>query len=315
MIGRWFASPACALLIGALAAPACGAKKPQGPDVATASTDATPPPGAAPPSAQAEPGPAAPPGTEQTAVASTAGAAPTADESAVDVTEICQTWCGRISQQCSESKGKKCSAFCPNYQDMAARCPSQAKAALNCAASAKDLICAGVSPESCTKAFQSLTACNEGTATVQAQTQTETQTQLPPGWERFTDKAAGFSALFPKGAKLTEAEGKRIWTAEVDGVEYFAAKLPPTPQMPTDKQLLFMVLDFMGCQKDYKLHGRIEKAGHVTVRFDSKCKDGSVWHGIWRVDQRGSYPLAFKALPGKNGVTDDFFYSFQYLSP
>jgi hypothetical protein len=223
--------------------------------------------------------------------------------------DVCGQMCDRMKAICSESAVKSCGLNCKKqYQKPPPGCDDDARAALECARDAKDLQCAAIAPMSCNPAFLRYAACTRGEK-LEAKPQ---ESKTPAGWERFSAKSAGFTALMPRGVtEKTEAGDPTFSVA--DGSVTYAVRVKKAPeQKATQKTLVKVALDMLGvqCSKNLRLHGLIESGQNVTIRFDSECKDGTAWKGQFVVTGGKLYVLALTGPKGFKGEHDAFFSNF-----
>jgi hypothetical protein len=296
---RWRAAAGCvfALQLGACAASAPKPSEPGSPP------ESAPVEGASPASDPSDPSaPAAPSEPATDSGASAAPAVPTP-------LEACGQMCDRMAQRCSESAVKSCRLNCKKqYQSPPAGCDDHAREALECARDASDLQCAAIAPMSCNPAFLRYAACIKG-----EKIETKPQTAATPaGWERFSAKSAGFSALMPRGVTEKTEAGEPAFAVE-DGSVTYSVRIKKAPaEKPTQKVLVKVALDMLGvqCSKNLRLHGMIEHGSTVTIRFDSDCKDGKTYKGQFVVTGGKLFVLQLAGPKGFKADHEAFFAGF-----
>jgi hypothetical protein len=239
-------------------------------------------------------------------------AEPSSQSAKVDrVSEECAALCENAATQCSRRSARKCRANCDRYLSLAESCESQVLGAIRCQASTPNLVCSNVVGE-CAQQFRALNACETGQT--QALTDTASSVSPPEGWQRVQDTQEGFAVHMPAGAKLGNLNGHRTWSVESGGVTYLAAVLPAI-QAVSEKDLTAVTIRYLGldCQAGIRLHGRFEKDGAVSERFDSSCRNGDEWHGMLRASGKNLVITAERVSKGKQATGDSFYYSFEYL--
>lgn len=226
---------------------------------------------------------------------------------------ICQAKCDELVVKCSKVSVENCRLNCGKFDPPPAGCSEPVRAALECARDAKDLTCANVAPESCSAKFREITACSSGTA---LQKPSEGPAPLPEGWERVTDAANGFSVALPRGSSEKKpGDSVRAVTA-ADGTTYTVSVLPVPTEKPSEKSLLRLMMKIQGrCSDKLKLDGFIEKAGRASIHFMSHCPDKTDWNGMLYIGTKHLVMLSAQAPSGKVGLTEPFFYEFEYTEP
>jgi hypothetical protein len=185
------------------------------------------------------------------------------------------------------------------------------RAALECARDAKDLTCANVAPESCSRKFREITACAAGEA---AQPAEKAPAGLPDGWEQVKDSANGFSVAMPSGSAVKAGpEGPVRSVSAADGTLYTVSVLPPLKDKPSEKSLLHFLMKVMGrCSDKVKLDGFIEKGDRSSMHYKAHCPDKTDWNGMIYTTDQHLFLLSAQAPFGKLGVTEPFFYQFEF---
>jgi len=217
--------------------------------------------------------------------------------------------CERMGQRCAQSVLKTCHLNCKQYQKIPAGCDEPAREALECARDADDVQCAAIAPISCNPVFKRFAACARGEK-LEAKA---AQAAAPQGWERFSAKTAGFSALMPRGVVEKTENGEPSFKVE-DGPVTYSVRVRKAPeQKPTQKTLVKVALDLLGvnCSKNLRLHGMIEHDQRVSIRFDSRCKDAIEWRGQFVVAHGKLYVLAVTGPLGFQAENEAFFSSFE----
>ncbi len=242
-----------------------------------------------------------------------ADAGNSATQAAADkIASLCENVCKRADQHCSKRSARVCRANCDRYTNLAQTCSTEVQATLECVAKAPPgLICSNVAPSACEGQFRAMHACEQGKKLEQPSA--EQNTAPPEGWEQLKDTKAGFSVFMPEGAEQSQEPQGKLWKSEQDGIIYLSGAVPHPDGKPSSRKLLVVTTKFVGytCQKGLKIHGHYEDQGLMAARFDSKCKDGTEWHGMLRFSDDTMYVTAFKAPAGKSGIIDDFVYSFK----
>ena len=229
------------------------------------------------------------------------------------LTPICQAKCDKLASKCSKVSIENCRLNCGKYDPPPAGCADQVRVALECARDAKDLTCANVAPESCSSKFKEIAACSSGVATQKS----AEPAGLPEGWERVTDSANGFSVALPKGSADKQVGDKTVRTVTAaDGTSYTVSVLPVPTEKPSEKSLLHLMMKIQGrCSDKLKLDGFVEKAGRASIHYMSHCPDKTDWNGMLYIGPKNMVMLSAQAPTGKVGVTDPFFYEFEYSEP
>jgi hypothetical protein len=247
--------------------------------------------------------------TEAAASSADAGATTAAPPPAAPTPlEVCGQMCERMGQRCAATVVKSCKLTCKKYEKLPAGCDAEARAALECARDADDLQCAAIAPVSCNPVFLRFAACTRGE---KIETKAEGP-KIPEGWERFSAKGAGFSALMPRSVVESTEGGDPTFKAEAAPVTYSVRVRKAPEEKPTQKVLVKAALDLLGvnCSKNLRLHGMIEQAQRVTIRFDSQCKNGTEWRGQFVVARGKLYVLALTGPNGFKAEHEAFFSSF-----
>jgi hypothetical protein len=302
ILAKWRAAAGC-VLATSLAACAASGPKASEPGAPTETTQSEGAGAAAEPAADdptAAPSPSEPAGDAGAVAAAPATRTPL---------EVCGQMCDRMAQRCSESAVKSCRLNCKKqYQSPAKGCEDDARAALECARDASDLQCAAIAPMSCNPAFLRFDACIRGEKIETKPAASST----PAGWERFTAKSAGFTALMPRGVSEKTEAGEPTFTVEEASVTYSVRVKKAPADKPTQKTLVKVALDMLGvpCSKNLRLHGMIETRQTVTIRFDSDCKDGKAYKGQFVVTGGKLYVLALTGAKGFKADHEAFFAGF-----
>ena len=278
----------------------------------------------APPSAEAPPAPSAsanalPAVTSEPAAPSSAAAAPASATPSVQappastpaLKPICLAKCDKLVPKCSTPQVETCRVNCSKYEPPPDGCVEQVQAALECARDASDLTCANVAPESCHRKFRAIAKCTAGEA---AQGAEATPAGLPEGWERLSDVANGISAVLPKGSVgKAGPEGPVRSVTAPDGTLYTVSVLPLLKDKPSEKSFLHFLFKVMGrCSDKVKLDGFIEKAGQASMHYTAHCPDKTDWSGMLYSNSEHLVLLSAQAPLGKTGVTEPFFYQFEF---
>jgi hypothetical protein len=218
--------------------------------------------------------------------------------------------CDQLVSKCGTPQVESCRLNCTKYASPS-ECAEQTRAALECARDAKDLTCANVAPESCSGKYRAIAACIAG----ETQKADAKPVGLPDGWERITDVANGFSLALPRGSTdKAGAEGLVRSVTAADGTRYTVSVLPPLKEKASEKSLLHFLMKVQGrCSDKVKLDGFIEKEGRSSIHFKAHCPDKTDWDGMIYIDSKGLIMLGAQAGFGQIGLTEPFFYQFEYL--
>ena len=281
----------------------------------------------APPSAEAPPAPSASESVSAEPVAS-ASAAPVASApsplalsapvdagpAAPSLLPICEAKCDKLVSRCSVSQVESCRLNCTKYDPPPAGCAEQVRVALECARDAHDLTCAHVAPESCFAKFREIASCTAGETPQKAAV---APAGLPAGWEHVTEASAGFSLAMPQGSvEKAGPEGPVRSVTAPDGTVYTVSVLPLLKEKPSEKSLLHFLMRVQGhCSDKVKLDGFIEKAGRASIHFTAHCPDKTDWNGMIYINEKNLIMLSAQAAFGKIGLTDPFFYEFEFAKP
>lgn len=301
-------------LFGALFVACTGAPPPSAEAPAAPSADAP-----SKPSALAErpgkplvsgPVPTTSPGQNPPATAVSAG--PTPPPAPAPLVPVCLAKCDKLVSKCGTPQVETCRLNCTKYNPPG-ECAEQTRVALECARDAKDLTCANVAPESCSSKYRAIAACIAG----ETQKAEAKPAGLPDGWERIPDVADGFSVALPRGSTdKAGADGQVRSVTAPDGTHYTVSVLPPLKEKASEKSLLHFLMKVQGrCSDKVKLDGFIEKEGHSSIHFKAHCPDKTDWDGMIYVTGKSLIMLSAQAAYGKIGVTEPFFYQFEYLQP
>jgi hypothetical protein len=225
---------------------------------------------------------------------------------------ICSSKCDKLVSKCGAPTIESCRLNCGKYDPPPAGCGDQVRAALECARDAKDLTCANVAPESCARKFREIAACASGTAAGPAE---KGPAGLPEGWEQVTDSANGFSVAMPLGSVVKAGpEGPVRSVMGADATIYTVSVLPPLKDKPSEKSFLHFLMKVQGrCSDKVKLDGFIEKAGRSSIHYKAHCPDKTDWNGMIYTSDRHLFLLSAQAAYGKIGLTEPFFYQFEFL--
>jgi hypothetical protein len=240
--------------------------------------------------------------------ASSAAAPTPAEPSLVD---ICEQGCKKIKAKCTAASYDNCHMNCAQYEHGPQGCEAEARVALECARDAEDVTCVNIAPELCAKKFQRVVACSNGKT---IETKEEVGSKVPAGWERYSAKSAGFSALMPKGVSESTENGEQRWVVKEGEGTYTVRILPAPKEKPTQKNMVMVAMNALGkCNRNMKLFGMVERPEKVILRFDSKCPDGVDWRGAFVIVGSKmympfvAYPKAAKPKP----EVDAYIYGFE----
>ncbi len=294
----------------ALVALACGEKQPA----------ASPPPAPAESAAAPASTAAAEPAPAETGAAAAAEPAPTASAAKADAPAkpslrvVCEQNCSKLGQKCSASVAESCKRNCEQYERVPQSCDAPARVALTCQNEAKDFQCANVAPESCTKLFLRMAACQKSPDTFQAEAGSEASKAAPAGFERYEDRAAGFAALMPKGVTKTQEGNVPVWSVNVGSVRYVIKKQPPSKEKFTGRTQVRLAGEWLKpCSLKMKLHGQLDKGDRTSVHYDVGCKDAGERHGMFHITPSAVYVVGVEAPAGEKGELDAFIYGFELL--
>ncbi len=226
---------------------------------------------------------------------------------------ICLAKCDKLVSKCGTSAVESCRLNCGKYDPPPAGCGDQVRAALECARDAKDLTCANVAPESCARRFREIASCAAGEAAPAAE---KAPAGLPEAWEQVTDSVNHFSVALPTGSVVKAGpEGPVRSVTAPDGTLYTVSVLPLLKDKPSEKSFLHFLMKVQGrCSDKVKLDGFIEKAGRSSIHYKAHCPDKTDWNGMIYTNDQHLFLLSAQAPFGKIGVTDPFFYQFEFTS-
>jgi hypothetical protein len=290
-VAVWFA--ACAGAPPTIEAPAAPSASEPAQAVTLAPAETAPPSTASnPPAASAEPPPA---------------------PRAPSILAICAAKCDQLVPKCGGPAVESCRVNCTKYEPPPTGCGDQVRSALECARDAKDLTCANVAPESCAKKFRAIAACSAGETTEKPE---QAPAGLPPGWEKVSDPANGFSLALPQGSTAKAGvDGPVRSVTGSDGTLYTVSVLPLLNEKPSEKSLLHFLMKVQGrCSDKVKLDGFIEKAPRYSIHFTAHCPDKTDWNGMIYINDKHLVMLSAQAPFGKIGPTEPFFYGFEFGS-
>jgi hypothetical protein len=233
-----------------------------------------------------------------------------ATANAVSFAPICRAKCDELVAKCSKASVDSCRLNCSKYDAPQAECAAQVRAALECTRDAQDLTCANVAPESCSAKFKEIAACTAGEAPKPA----SPSGALPEGWETIRDAANGFSIALPSGSTAADsAEGPVRAVTAADGTTYTVSVLPLLKEKPSEKSLLHFLMKVQGrCSDKVKLDGFVEKEGRSSIHYSAHCPDKTDWDGMLYIGTQHLILLSARAATGKVGITEPFFYDFEF---
>jgi hypothetical protein len=220
------------------------------------------------------------------------------------VATTCENHCAKVEGACKAQTAEVCRANCESYVIQAERCPVEVFRAISCRTDAEDVVlCSAMVPDVCTKNFERMRDCVAGK--VASEAPSEAETDRPQGFELVESSELGISLFLPSGSAVAVSEKGPRLGATRDGIEYFAELVPGASSKPSDKTILRAALGYLGheCESKLKLHGRFDKDSVIFVRFDTSCKDSTVWHGMFVV--RPDKMVSVAARRGA-GVTTEF---------
>lgn len=295
--GVGFGLAALAVWIAACAEPPKAREAPASPEVSAAPSSA--------PAPSAEP-PAAPVASENPP-AVTAPAPPPPPS----ILSICEAKCDKLVNKCAKTAVENCRLNCGKYDPPPAGCGDAVRAALECARDARDLSCANVAPESCAKKFREIASCAAGEATPIE----KAPAGLPEGWEQVTDAANGFSVAMPAGSVVKAGPEGPVRSVTAGDTMYTVSVLPLLKDKPSEKSFLHFLMKVQGrCSDKVKLDGFVEKAGRSSIHYKAHCPDKTDWNGMIYTNDQHLFLLSAQAPFGKVGVTDPFFYQFEFTA-
>lgn len=230
---------------------------------------------------------------------------------AATILSICQAKCDKLVSKCGKSAVDSCRLNCGKYDPPPAGCGDQVRAAISCARDARDLTCANVAPESCAKKFREIASCAAG----EAAPVEKAPAGLPEGWEQVTDTANGFSVAMPSGSTVKQGSEGPVRSVTAGDTMYTVSVLPLLKDKPSEKSFLHFLMKVQGrCSDKVKLDGFIEKAGRSSIHYKAHCPDKTDWDGMIYTNEQHLFLLSAQAPFGKIGITEPFFYQFQYTS-
>ena len=140
----------------------------------------------------------------------------------------------------------------------------------------------------------------------------EDKPEMPDGWERYTSKAGGFAAPMPHGVVEKSSGDQPTYSAQQGPVTYSVRIQPPPQEKPTQKNLVKMAMQMFGdaCGRKLRLHGMVEEAGDVAIRYDTECRDNTELHGMYHITSSKMYVLTISGPKGFAGERDAFLYGF-----
>ena len=248
------------------------------------------------------------PDTRENPPATTASAPPPAP--ATPILPICLAKCDKLVSKCGASAVESCRLNCGKYDPPPAGCGEQVRAALECARDAKDLTCANVAPESCSRKFREIASCAAGEAAAPAE---KAPAGLPDGWEQVSDAANGFSVAMPTGSVVKAGPEGPVRSVTAADTVYTVSVLPLLKDKPSEKSFLHFLMKVQGrCSDKVKLDGFIEKAGRSSIHYKAHCPDKTDWNGMIFTNDQHLFLLSAQAPLGKLGITEPFFYQFEF---
>lgn len=226
------------------------------------------------------------------------------------ILSICQAKCDKLVNKCGATAVESCRLNCGKYEPPPAGCGDQVRTALECARDARDLSCANVAPESCAKKFRQIASCAAG----EAAPVEKAPAGLPEGWEQVKDSANGFSVAMPTGSAVKAGpEGPVRSVTAPDGTLYTVSVLPLLNDKPSEKSFLHFLMKVQGrCSDKVKLDGFVEKAGRSSMHYTAHCPDKTDWNGMIYTNDQHLFLLSAQAPFGKIGITEPFFYQFEF---
>ena len=250
------------------------------------------------------------PASAATVPSEPAASIPTSEPGALSARQLCEQMCTRLPQRCGASVQASCRVNCKQYESPPPGCDADARAAFECARDAADLQCANISPVSCDPKFLRLAACARGEKLDAG----EVEAGLPAGWERFKS-GAGFSAVMPRGVASKTENGDRVFSVEDGGLDYSVRVREAPPEPATQKGFVKVAFDLLGesCSKKLRLHGKVEHDRRVSIRFNSQCRNGTEWRGLFVVFDGKLYVLAITGPKGFEADHARFFEGFDGL--
>ncbi|MEI9953803.1 MAG: hypothetical protein WDO74_33705 [Pseudomonadota bacterium] len=251
------------------------------------------------------------PDTRENPPAATASAPPPAPPATI--LSICAAKCDKLVSKCGTPTVESCRLNCGKYDPPPAGCGDQVRAALECARDARDLTCANVAPESCARKFREIAACAAGES---AQPADKAPAGLPEGWEQVADSSNGFSVAMPRGSAVKAGpEGPVRSVIAADGTSYAVSVFPALKDKPSEKALHHFLMKVMGrCSDKVKLESFIEKGDRSSIHYKAHCPDKTDWTGMIYVNDQHLFLLSVQGASGKLGLTDPFFYQFQFTA-
>ena len=251
------------------------------------------------------------PDTREPPPAAAASAPPAPPPPPAPILPICLAKCDKLVNKCGVPAVESCRLNCGKYDPPPPGCGDQVRAALECARDAKDLTCANVAPESCARKFREIAACATGETTPLAE---KAPAGLPEGWEQVTDRANGFSVAMPVGSVAKAGpEGPVRSVMGADATLYTVSVLPLLKDKPSEKSLLHFLMKVQGrCSDKVKLDGFIEKAASSSIHYQAHCPDKTDWNGMIYINDQHLFLLSAQAPTGKVGITEPFFYRFEF---
>ncbi len=292
VVGAWSALALCAACGGgakpAEAPPPAASAEPSEPSAAPADSDSEKPASEGDSEANASP-----------AASSDATSAPAAQAQPPSLVELCEEGCKKIKAKCAGAAYDNCHMNCTQYDHGPKGCEAEARVALECARDAEDVTCVNIAPEICAKKFQRVVACSNGKT---LETKEVEAPKVPSGWERYSAKAAGFSALMPKGVSETSEGGEPHFVSKEGDAVYTVRVTAAPKEKPTQKNMVKVAMNVLGkCNRNMKLYSMVERPEKTFLRFDSKCPDGVEWSGAFVIIGSKMY-MPFVTYPKGGGA-------------
>lgn len=264
-----------------------------------------------------------PPVQDDAGAGSTEAPAPAGPSPQEVVGEICESTCTKVEANCAPRVAAFCRASCGDYVGASEKCPVEVKEALSCQQEADDfLLCSNIAAESCAPLYRRMTQCREGEVTPKPWGAVEVAAPsdgLPPGFEKKSVAAHGFTQVMPSSAQVSMAEGQNFEAKGKDtaGTMYLVKSLElGSTKKPTDASILRTATKFVGnaCQPKLRLHGRFETQGVIHVRFDTVCESGTAYHGIihfWDGKSVVATTVRESEAPDPNPNLEAFLFGFE----
>lgn len=220
--------------------------------------------------------------------------------------ELCSAYCDRLEQRCASTVAEECRINCGQYQRSEGECSKYAHAALACAKDTPDPPCVHIAPSACADEFRRWVACTEGREIEERSAELE----IPRDWQRV--EVDGASIPMPLGVEQ-HRDGSRLELVANEGSARYSVTVLPAPAQPlTQKNATAATLRVLGrCTRNLRVFGVIERPGHFSSQFSSRCPDGNQRQGRLIVSDDHLFVLSVDAAPGASVTLEPFLFGFE----